>query len=395
MNLLNHCFFINLDERLDRLRNVKNELSKIGCENPERVPAVKMENGAIGCTISHIKCLELAKERNYPQVFICEDDIVFLEPKILTENIKKFSNSYLIDYYKVLIIGGNNCPPYYNITKYCIKVLNCQTTLGYIVKQKYYDKLIANMKEGLHFLLKDPTNKQSYAIDIYWKKLQQQDDWYMLIPATVTQMVGYSNIENKNLNYNNLMLDIDKKNLLMSHGIKFTPTQIKGYKEILLGNDQNKTSSEVCKPVEDEKEFKVEVKNIKETQFAVAGEGKISETTCSESSQRQINNFDRGSVEFQNEFLETTSIEFEEHKKRFAMVLNTIHIIPLFYNIKTYFDFILTESELDIENLIKICKKEWKNSSYDFSNYTFTKYLNDNNDNSFCGGSDEVNPLTI
>jgi hypothetical protein len=32
---------------------------------------------------------------------------------------------------------------------YCIKVTNCQSAVGYIVKKHYYDKLIDNIKEGI------------------------------------------------------------------------------------------------------------------------------------------------------------------------------------------------------------------------------------------------------
>ena len=33
-----------------------------------------------------------------------------------------------------MIVGGNNVPPYHAVTDYCIRILNCQTTTGYIVK---------------------------------------------------------------------------------------------------------------------------------------------------------------------------------------------------------------------------------------------------------------------
>jgi len=127
MELLKHTFFINLESRKDRLKHVTNELHKLGIEG-ERFNAIKNKNGAIGCTLSHIKCLELAKERDYPQVFICEDDIKFLNPKILLQNLKKFKNSENGEDWDVIIIGGNNCPPYINIEDYAIRVSNCQTT---------------------------------------------------------------------------------------------------------------------------------------------------------------------------------------------------------------------------------------------------------------------------
>ena len=78
MDLFKHTLFINLAHRTDRLEHVKSELQKMNIVG-ERVNAVKMNDGAVGCTMSHIKCLETAKERNWDHVFICEDDILFLD----------------------------------------------------------------------------------------------------------------------------------------------------------------------------------------------------------------------------------------------------------------------------------------------------------------------------
>jgi hypothetical protein len=175
----------------------------------ERMNAVKMENGAVGCTMSHIRCLEMAKSRNLPHVFICEDDITFLNPPLLHENLGKFENSGFR--WDVIIIGGNNAPPFTPISDYCIRIGNNQTTTGYIVKQHYYDTLIKNFRDSALKLMSDPNNKRQYALDIYWKSLQKSGFWYMIIPATVVQYENFSDIEGGNVNYSGLMLDIEKK----------------------------------------------------------------------------------------------------------------------------------------------------------------------------------------
>jgi len=209
MELFEHAFYINLESRPDRLKHIIEELKKMNI-NAERVNAIKMTEGAIGCTLSHIRCLELAKERQYPHIFIIEDDIVFLKPELLQENIMKFQENPELKNWDVLIIGGNNCPPYMKITDYCIRVGNNQTTTGYIVKSHYYDTLIKNFKESAELLMRNPTNKRAYALDMYWKRLQQIGTWLMIVPATVTQYQDYSDIEKRVVNYDHLMLDIQK-----------------------------------------------------------------------------------------------------------------------------------------------------------------------------------------
>ena len=208
MDIFENTFYINLEHRTDRLEHVQNELKKIGIKG-ERFNAIKTKSGAVGCTLSHIKCLELAKERNYEEVFICEDDITFTNPKLLLENLQKFCDNEDI-MWDVLIIGGNNVPPYKQYYHYCARVFNCQTTTGYIVKQDFYDTMIKNFKEGLLNLMKNPENKREYAIDIYWKKLQMENFWYMITPPTVTQYTNYSDIEGRETHYDNLLLDMNK-----------------------------------------------------------------------------------------------------------------------------------------------------------------------------------------
>ena len=102
---------------------------------------------------------------------------------------------------------------YIKIDDSCVKISKCQTTTGYLVKRHYYDKLINNYKTGIQFLLKNTKLKEQYAIDQYWSKLQIVDTWYLLIPLTVSQKPDYSDIEKKNINYNSIMLDLDKTKL--------------------------------------------------------------------------------------------------------------------------------------------------------------------------------------
>ena len=208
--MLENTLYINLSNRPDRNSHVLSELQKIGILNPTRMDATKANDGAIGCTLSHIKCLEFAKTNNWSCVFICEDDITFTNPKLLVENLEKINQNPEIQW-DVLLIGGNNCPPYEKVAEYCIRTRNVQTCLGYVVKQHYYDKLIHNFRQGLQLLLRNPANRREYAVDMYWKRLQHHDGWYMVIPATVVQYSNYSNIENKIVNYDHLMLDIEKK----------------------------------------------------------------------------------------------------------------------------------------------------------------------------------------
>jgi glycosyl transferase family 25 len=167
--------------------------------------------------MSHTKCIELAIKHNYPHIFICEDDICFTDPASLLNSLTLFQNNISNNEWDVILVAGNNCPPYSRVGEYAIRVTNCQTATGYIVNNHYYTKLLSNFKEGVSQLVREPENKRNYACDMYWKRLQQTDRWFMITPPTVVQYADYSNIENKQVSYAHLMLDLDKKWLFEGH----------------------------------------------------------------------------------------------------------------------------------------------------------------------------------
>jgi hypothetical protein len=138
-----------------------------------------------------------------------EDDFISIFNPIKSALKKAELTKDEIDY--VLIIGGNNCPPYEIIDDGCCRVFNCQTTTGYIVHKDYYDVLIQNFRESANHLLREPTNHRQYALDIYWKRLQKTGAWYMILPLSVIQYENYSDIERKSTNYSWLMLDMEKR----------------------------------------------------------------------------------------------------------------------------------------------------------------------------------------
>jgi hypothetical protein len=101
-------------------------------------------------------------------------------------------------------------PPYQEIDNTCVKVSQCQTTTGYLVQNHYFDTLIQNFRDGIKKLLMEPHNHRFYAIDKYWFNLQKADNWFLIVPLSVTQREDYSDIEKRPTNYSKAMLDLDK-----------------------------------------------------------------------------------------------------------------------------------------------------------------------------------------
>ena len=183
---IKNIFYINLDTRPDRKTFFENQMRMLKLE-ATRFNAIKNINGAIGCSLSHLHLLQYAKKNNLDHILIMEDDIMFLNPQIFIQNINNFLLKH--DNFDVLLIAGNNMGEYVRIDDNCVKISHCQTTTGYLVKNHYYDKLIDNFKTGI------------------------QQFMYLLTPLTVSQKPDYSDIEKKQINYNFVMLDLDKTKL--------------------------------------------------------------------------------------------------------------------------------------------------------------------------------------
>jgi glycosyl transferase family 25 len=209
---INHAFYINLDHRTDRKEHVTNQLTNLGLQGFERFNAIKMENGAVGCSMSHLKILQSAVQNNWDHVLIVEDDITFLDLELFKANFETFLQRNGNNW-DVILLAGNNMPPYDTIDDVCIKVKRCQTTTGYLVNGHYIKKLMENVKMGLTQLMYKPASHAMYAIDKFWFVLQAVDKWYLIIPPTVVQREDYSDIEKRQTNYQKIMMDLDKKEM--------------------------------------------------------------------------------------------------------------------------------------------------------------------------------------
>lgn len=201
MSLLKNVYYINLSHRTDRKQHCEKELNEMNFEYT-RFNAIKNSLGILGCGMSHLGVLQEAKKLNLDYVVIIEDDILFTDKIEYIKMLKNFF-SKKIDYDVFLL--GCNIKEYEVYKDNIVKVNRCFAAHGYIVKNHYYDKMIKNFKESIKNLLEK--NDNQYYIDVYWQKLQKEDTFLTLLPLTVTQKEFYSDIENKLVNYEDLLLN--------------------------------------------------------------------------------------------------------------------------------------------------------------------------------------------
>ena len=78
--MIPHIIYINLNRRTDRKEQIEQELNSFGLSY-ERFEAIEDNYGAVGCGLSHIEVLKIARDRNYENIIILEDDFTFLVSK--------------------------------------------------------------------------------------------------------------------------------------------------------------------------------------------------------------------------------------------------------------------------------------------------------------------------
>lgn len=186
---ITNVLYINLDERKDRKEQAEKEFKRVGL-NAQRVSAIKRKPGALGCTLSHIKCLEMAKEKDWDHVMICEDDILFAKD---TDLIKKQFNTVLERHknWDVIALGVAITKAKY-IDDSTARLEEAWCTTCYLVRKEYYDILLHNFNISAERLSKDTINS---GIDYIWQSLQKRDYWLTVLPILVIQHAEKSDID--------------------------------------------------------------------------------------------------------------------------------------------------------------------------------------------------------
>lgn len=194
---ISHIVYINLDRRTDRRDQMEQELKRMGLA-AERFAAIEHSSGIVGCGMSHLAVLERAKAAGWDSVLILEDDFQFIVDRAtLDRQMTAFFDAGLP--YDVLMLSYHEVKqtPFHEVAS---KVLEAQTAAGYVVHRRFYDTLLETWREGLAKLI-ETGEHWKYANDQYWKRLQPEAQWFLLIPRIGYQRPGYSDLAKRHVDY--------------------------------------------------------------------------------------------------------------------------------------------------------------------------------------------------
>ena len=205
-------YYINLDTRLDRKEHINANVIKRYpfFKNVQRINAVYHRNGALGCALSHQYALKkFIYELNQDFLMIIEDDLVILNESNFLAFCKDFESIRNSDKWDIIVFTprGDRVPGDKEITEHHFqRIRNNQTTTGYIIKRAFAEVLLQNISESIR-LLQNGVELDTCAIDQYWKRLQDTYRFYYYQNIYAGQLVGYSSIENRHVDYNERYLN--------------------------------------------------------------------------------------------------------------------------------------------------------------------------------------------
>lgn len=188
-------YCINLERRNDRWEKCKKQFDKLGIE-VERFSAVdgsKLEYnnktllpGEIGIIRSNLELVKKAKENNYENIFIFEDDVEFTD-----EFNEKFENyvEQVPQDWCFLYLGGNHVGGTYPINKNLHKITHSFAIHAFAINNKIYDIIIEMLQ------------KETEQVDVTYAILQKTNPSYVFIPHLAWQAEDFSDIQETNVNY--------------------------------------------------------------------------------------------------------------------------------------------------------------------------------------------------
>jgi len=152
------------------------------------------------------ECFQTMNNEKYVCVF--EDDFMVLNMNNMEQFISDFNIIESSDIWDIIVLTPRGKTDDSNSELFdrgFKKIIDNQTATGYIIKTAFIPVLIKNLEEAIEIMIRGE-NKDICAIDQFWKRLQKQYNFYYYKHIFGGQLVGWSNNENRYVDYNERFL---------------------------------------------------------------------------------------------------------------------------------------------------------------------------------------------
>jgi len=196
-------YCINLNRRPDRYQSFISEIGKFGITGVERYPAIDgniiandspLLNGELGVLTTHMGIIEKCHQEGVKNVLILEDDVTF------TQELNKLDEYMQLvpENWDMIYFGGTHI---YGKTPVKIneKIMKLNFTVALqcvAIKNTIFETILTVL----------PHKKR--AVDTYYAQLQNGYNAYGFYPNMAKQSVGFSDIQNRVVDYTGFFQDI-------------------------------------------------------------------------------------------------------------------------------------------------------------------------------------------
>lgn len=197
-------YYINLDYRTDRNAHILRQFADYDIVNFQRISAIKEDNGALGCSKSHVKALETFLASQHDICIVLEDDFMFTMSKAAcTQMFNAFFQTFHVGSWDVVQLAAwTLLSEPVDCSDIVDKCLFSLTTSGYMVNRRFAKTLLSNFQESIALLESCRAyERRLYALDVYWGKLQPVSMWYVFNPKMGKQIESYSDVIGAVSNY--------------------------------------------------------------------------------------------------------------------------------------------------------------------------------------------------
>lgn len=196
LNRFDGIVYINLEHRTDRKEALLSELEKVFTdeERIHRIDAVYDPfYGHRGCTLSHLRAVELAKEKGWKNVLILEDDCYF---KKGADYVDRVIDGFFehVPQWDVFFLGTRVYKFQKTVWPNVIRVLDSRGAQAYVLGEHYYDQFLELLRYTYENMSKHPFTIEGMAHDENWVHLMAQHMW-LCSDVVLHQRTGYSDIE--------------------------------------------------------------------------------------------------------------------------------------------------------------------------------------------------------
>jgi glycosyl transferase family 25 len=205
-DLVDAVLYINLEHRVDRREHLLGELGRVGvpASKIHRVDAVRRDVGALGCTLSHIKALELVLEKGWERVLVLEDDFTWM-PGVEASGVEKQVGELMglpLGKWDVVQISWNPSGRIVGVGRlpWLRRAVGVRTTSGYFIRRDFVSELLECFVDAAAVMEAEGWSAEQ-CCDMRWQELQHENEWYVALPPLGYQMDGWSDVEGKEVSY--------------------------------------------------------------------------------------------------------------------------------------------------------------------------------------------------